>query len=99
MNDVQAAIESLLREALDPIHLIIIDESAKHSGHREARGGGHFQVTIVSECFEGRNLLERHRLIYALLREEMGGTIHALKLKTWTPQEWAARGKQTEPSA
>ncbi len=51
-------------------------------------GGDHFQVTVVSSGFEGKSLLERHRLVNAALEEEMKGKIHALALKTYTPEQW-----------
>jgi stress-induced morphogen len=50
--------------------------------------GSSFKVTIVSALFEGKSLLERHRLVYSILENEMK-EIHALELgKTWTPTEW-----------
>jgi len=48
----------------------------------------HFQVTIVDASFEGASLIERHRKIYAILGEDVGGAIHALSLKTYTPEQW-----------
>lgn len=52
--------------------------------------GVHFEATVVSEAFRGRLPLARHRLVYATLGERMGGEIHALALKTLTPEESAA---------
>ncbi|MFM7201765.1 MAG: BolA family protein [Myxococcota bacterium] len=82
-------IEQRLREQLAPLYLEVIDESHKHAGHAGARGGGgHFRVTLVSAAFEGKRLMEQHRLIYGLFREEMKQQIHALALQTLTPSEW-----------
>ena len=55
----------------------------------EVRGddGVHFEATVVSEAFRGKMPLARHRLVYATLGERMGGEIHALALKTLTPEE------------
>jgi acid stress-induced BolA-like protein IbaG/YrbA len=53
--------------------------------------GVHFEATVVCEAFAGRPLLARHRMVYATLGELMGGAIHALALKTLTPEEAAAR--------
>ena len=49
--------------------------------------GVHFEATVVSEAFRGKLPLARHRLVYATLGERMGGEIHALALKTLTPEE------------
>ncbi len=47
----------------------------------------HYEVEIVSTGFAGKNLVARHRLVYAALAEEMKGPIHALTLKVRTPEE------------
>ena len=51
----------------------------------------HFEATIVSEAFRGKLPLARHRLVYATLGERMGGEIHALSLRTLTPEEAQAK--------
>ena len=56
-------------------------------------GGDHWQVFIVSTAFEGKGLIEQHQMVYAALKEEMGDQrIHALALKTFTPEQWAKLG-------
>jgi acid stress-induced BolA-like protein IbaG/YrbA len=47
----------------------------------------HFQAQIVAEAFVGKPTLARHRMVYAVLGERMGGEVHALSLRTLTPQE------------
>jgi acid stress-induced BolA-like protein IbaG/YrbA len=54
--------------------------------------GVHFEATVVSAAFAGKLPLARHRLVYATLGDLMGGEIHALSLKTLTPEEAGARG-------
>jgi stress-induced morphogen len=49
----------------------------------------HYQARIVSQAFEGKTLIEQHRLVYGALGVAMQGPIHALALKTYTPQTWA----------
>ncbi len=49
--------------------------------------GVHFEALIVSEAFAGKLPLARHRMVYATLGELMGGEIHALALRTLTPDE------------
>ncbi|MCU0754346.1 MAG: BolA family transcriptional regulator [Xanthomonadales bacterium] len=51
--------------------------------------GVHFEAVVVSAAFAGLPPLKRHRLVYATLGERMGGAIHALSLKTLTPEEAA----------
>ena len=51
--------------------------------------GVHFEATVVCDAFRGKLPLARHRLVYATLGERMGGEIHALALKTLTPEEAA----------
>ena len=51
--------------------------------------GVHFEATVVSAAFQGKLPLARHRMVYATLGELMGGAIHALALKTTTPEERA----------
>jgi acid stress-induced BolA-like protein IbaG/YrbA len=47
----------------------------------------HFQATVVAETFAGKSTLARHRMVYAVLGERMGGEVHALSLRTLTPSE------------
>lgn len=49
--------------------------------------GVHFDAEIVSDAFRGKLPLARHRIVYATLGEQMGGAIHALSLRTLTPEE------------
>jgi acid stress-induced BolA-like protein IbaG/YrbA len=54
--------------------------------------GHHFEALIVCEAFEGKRLIARHQMVYAVLGDRMKQEIHALSMKTLTPSEWAARG-------
>jgi len=86
---VAQAIENNLSKELAPARLEIEDDSARHHGHAGARpeGESHFNVTVVSAKFEGMSRIERQRLVYRLLAEEMKTDIHALALTTLTPAE------------
>jgi acid stress-induced BolA-like protein IbaG/YrbA len=53
--------------------------------------GVHFEATVVAAAFAGKLPLARHRLVYATLGDLMGGAIHALALKTVTPEEAGIR--------
>ncbi|MFP4600665.1 MAG: BolA family protein [Persicimonas sp.] len=48
----------------------------------------HYEATIISQEFEGKPLIKRHRMVYDALKEEMKGPIHALTLETYTPEQW-----------
>lgn len=62
-------------------------------------GGDHYQVTVVSPQFEGKGLVQQHQLIYGALRQAMSSeAIHALALKTYTPQAWQATGQMGQGS-
>lgn len=54
--------------------------------------GTHFEAVVISEAFQGRSLIEKHRLVYSTLGDAMGGAIHALSIRAYTPGEWEARG-------
>ena len=82
-------IETTLRQAFAPLHLSVEDESAQHAGHAGAAGGGgHFRALIVSEAFRGHDPVARHSAVYAALGTAMKSEIHALALRTLTPEEW-----------
>jgi BolA family transcriptional regulator, general stress-responsive regulator len=80
-----------LTEGLKPVSVEVIDESHKHAGHAGARPGGetHFRVRIVSASFAGKPSVQRHRMIYDLLTDEIAGGVHALAMTTLTPEESA----------
>lgn len=57
-------------------------------------GGDHYQVVVVSSLFEGKSLVQQHQLVYGAVRQAMASeAIHALALKTYTPQAWQAAGQ------
>jgi BolA protein len=83
-----AKIRRELETHIEPVELLIKDQSQLHAGHEGARDGrGHFDVTIVSEAFEGLKLIQRHRIVYDALRKLLETDIHALRIKAFTPSE------------
>jgi acid stress-induced BolA-like protein IbaG/YrbA len=61
--------------------------------HVEVIGDGqHFQALVVSAEFGGRNRVQRHQLVYAALGSRMREEVHALSMRTLTPQEWKTGG-------
>ena len=87
----------LLAFSIPEACLEIIDESSQHAGHAGAKGVSspsgetHFRVKVVSDSFEGLRTIDRHRMVYVVLEEELVGPLHALSLETLTPEEEARR--------
>jgi BolA family transcriptional regulator, general stress-responsive regulator len=83
-----AEIERLLTTALSPVEILVKDQSHLHAGHAGAREGkGHFEVTIVSEDFNGLSRIQRHRLVYEALGRFMASDVHALRINAFSPSE------------
>jgi BolA protein len=80
-----------LTEALAPLSLKVDDESHLHAGHMGHREGGetHYRVYIVSNAFENKTRIERHRLINGILSAELAGGVHALAIHAKAPKELA----------
>ena len=77
-----------LEDGLAPSELLVKDQSHLHAGHEGAKEGkGHFEVTIVSDKFDGENRIARHRLIYDALGSFMDTDIHALRINAFAPSE------------
>jgi BolA family transcriptional regulator, general stress-responsive regulator len=78
-----------LTEAFAPQSLNVLDESHQHEGHAGHRPGGqtHFRVYIVSEAFEGKTRIERHRMINESLSGELASGVHALAIHAAAPGE------------
>ncbi|KAK3411495.1 protein BOLA2 [Eucalyptus grandis] len=91
MGVTKEQVESSLTSKLKPSHLEVTDTSGGC--------GASFVVEIVSEQFEGKRLLERHRLVNAALEEEMK-EIHALSIKkAITPEQWKQQQESVEPKS
>jgi len=89
---VETRIREKLNEAFSPVELKILNDSQKHAGHAAMQGAAntgetHFSITIVSERFAGRPRVERHRMVYEVLAEELAGPVHALAVAAQTPDE------------
>ncbi|NJK28461.1 MAG: BolA/IbaG family iron-sulfur metabolism protein [Coleofasciculaceae cyanobacterium SM2_3_26] len=57
-------------------------------------GGDHYQVSVMSDCFAGKSLVQQHQMIYAALGQALSTeAIHALAIKTYTPETWAEAGQ------
>ncbi|KAI4859629.1 bola protein [Hypoxylon rubiginosum] len=87
------AIRTKITDALEPSRLEIFNDSAKHAHHQAMVGSTsretHFRLVITSDAFRSKMQPARHRVVYQLLKDEMAqdGGIHALQLRTMTPEE------------
>ncbi len=87
---VAATIEQKILDAVQPVHLEVINESHMHNVPPGSES--HFKLIIVADAFDGKRLIGRHQLINAALKAELDGPVHALSMETHTPAEWQARG-------
>ncbi len=83
-------IRQKLAQGLQPLVMEIVNDSSRHAGHAGDDGSGesHFHVKIVSSLFNGKGRVERQRMVYDLLEEEMAGPVHALSVKTIAADEY-----------
>ena len=81
-------IAQILKKTFSVDRLEIIDESHLHASHPEAKksGGGHFSILIVSRDFQGKTLVQRHRMVHEALKHELKSDIHALSIQASTPK-------------
>ena len=70
-------LESRIRDALPGARVSVEDLTG---------GGDHFRAEVESDRFEGLSRIEQHKLVYAVFGDEVGGAIHALSIKTSTPE-------------
>jgi len=88
---IQQTITEKLQQHFQPEHLEVINESHMHNVPDGSES--HFKVVLVSDRFDGKMLIARHRMVNKVLEEELQGGIHALALHTMTMEEWFARGR------
>lgn len=89
---IETRIRDKLTEAFSPERLQVDNDSHKHAHHVEMHGVAksgdtHFTVTIVSARFAGLSRVERHRMVNAVLADELAGPVHALAIKAKAPDE------------
>ncbi len=89
MAHVAEAMRRKLEAAFSPERLDVVDDSDKHAGHAGSHGGGesHFTIKITAEGFRGVGRLQRQRRVYAALKEELAGPVHALSVQASAPGE------------
>ncbi len=78
-----SVVEERIRTGLEGVSHVVVRDL---TGTKD-----HYEATIVASAFEGRSRIQQHQLVYRALGELMAGPVHALSLKTFTPEAWAAQ--------
>ncbi|TDO96766.1 BolA family protein [Marinomonas balearica] len=86
---VEQEIRGVLGSAFKASYLELFNESHTHNVPEGSES--HFKLTLVSDDFSKKRLVQRHQMVYTALSEQMK-KIHALALHLYTPDEWEARG-------
>lgn len=86
---IQTIVTEKLTAKFLPLYLEVLNESHMHNVPENSET--HFKVTVVSDAFEQKRLIQRHRMVNALLSEELAGSVHALALHTYTADDWAKK--------
>ena len=88
MGPVETLITQKLTEAFHPVtHLQVLNESYMHNVPKGSET--HFKVVVVSDKFENKSLIARHRAINETLCEELAGSVHALSIVAKTGSQWS----------
>ncbi|KAF4317972.1 hypothetical protein BBO99_00001146 [Phytophthora kernoviae] len=90
-------IQEKLQSAFNPQYLDVINESHMHSVPKNSET--HFKVVVVTEQFEGKPLIQRHRMVNAVLQQELDAGVHALSIMSKTPAQWdPSKAVQASPN-
>ena len=81
MSDLTKQIEEIILAAVPDAQVIVRDPM---------NDGAHFEATVISETFVGMPLVDQHRQVMQSLKNAFAGDLHALALKTYTPEKWAS---------
>ena len=85
-------IQHKIEEFFHPQFLEVIDDSAKHKGHQGVDGKKetHFRITVICNSFSSMSLIDRHRMIYNVIKKNFlgKGGIHSVSIKAYTEKEY-----------
>jgi len=85
---IKEKIKNLIENKLDIVHFEIKDTTSQHTNHANYKGGSHLRMKIVSNDFIDKSLVQRHQMIYKVIKEFIQKEIHAVILKTYTVDEF-----------
>eukprot|EP00794_Sanderia_malayensis_P011919 gene11919-13153_t len=91
--------QSITRKLTDifkPYFINVINESGNHNVPKGSET--HFKVIVVSDEFDGKSLIQRHRLVNEALQHELQSGVHALSIQAKTPQQWEDSAHKVPPS-
>ena len=88
LEELQTIISKKISDKITVDFIKIFDYTMEHENHATFEGNFHLSMTLVSPDFEGMSLIERHQLVYRVVDEYMHNEIHALTMKTHTPEEY-----------
>lgn len=89
MNPIEEKIRAKLEKQFHPTFMEVVNESFMHSVPKGSES--HFKITLASPNFGGMRQVARHQAIYSALAEELEGSVHALALHTFSPEEWSVK--------
>jgi acid stress-induced BolA-like protein IbaG/YrbA len=78
----------------DRIKKMIETKLPGSEAHVQGNDGTHFEAQVICADFAGHSVIKQHRMVYDALGTDMGTEIHALGLKTYTPEQWQNHSKQ-----
>lgn len=82
-EEIRKAIQANMRSS----RIEVGDFSSMHEGHAGAKSGGHYSLLLVSDEFEGKSMVQRHRMVMGILKDYFENGIHALTMDLRTPGE------------
>ena len=87
LGPVGTLLEQKLISALHPSALTVIDESHHHHGHAGSHpeGESHFRIQIMADVFRGKSRVDQHRMVNAVLKNELATRVHALAIESTAP--------------
>jgi len=94
--EIQQQIVQKLQEAFKPAELQVVNESNQHNV--PAGSESHFKVVLVAGKFQHLREVARHQSVYKVLADELAGSVHALALHTYSPEEWHQRQESAPDS-
>ncbi len=90
--DAITTLKTTLQEKIGATIVEVADRSDLHKHHQgrmnAPAGSGHYDAIVVAQSFAGKTMMQQHRMVYTALGDQMQTTIHALSLKTYTPEQW-----------
>ncbi len=85
--EIQTELDNLIRRELPDAAVEVTDLTG---------GGDHFGVTVASDVFIGKRLLDQHRMVMEILREQLQSRVHAVKITTMTKERYRRRSAEED---